>query len=115
VNLGHEGWASPQEYWHFEGDANVRAWAGEFRSGKLAFAANVMLTLYRYFGVFYDIGSVGERLDRESAPVRMDAGIRLRLGPAYADLPLWRWQVGSAAEFAPRVMFGLNLSGLGDF
>jgi hypothetical protein len=45
----------------------------------------------------------------------MDAGIRLRLGPAYADLPLWRWQVGSPAEFTPRVMFGLNLSGLGDF
>ncbi len=115
VNLGHEGWASPQEYWHFEGDANVRAWAGDFTSGKLAFAANVMLTLYRYFGVFYDIGSVGDRLDRESAPVRMDAGVRLRLGPAYADLPLWRWQVGSASEFAPKVMFGLNLSGLGDF
>ncbi len=115
VNLGHEGWASPQVLWHFESDANLRAWAGEFENGRIGCAVNIMLTLYRFFGVFYDVGNVGDGLDRNFARVRMNAGVRLRLGPAYADLPLWRWHIGSAAEFAPRVMFGLNLSGLGDF
>jgi hypothetical protein len=125
VNLGHEGWASPQALWHFESDANVRAYSGwfdgdggfegGFEQGRFAYGGTVMLTLFRYFGVFYDIGNVGDDLDRELARVRMDAGIRFRLGPLYADVPLWRWQVGSAAELCPRVMLGLNLAGLGDF
>jgi hypothetical protein len=41
----------------------------------------------------------------------MDAGLRLKLGPLYADFPFWRYQVGGNQEFAFRWMLGLKVSG----
>jgi hypothetical protein len=47
----------------------------------------------------------------------MDAGVRLKLGPLYADFPLWRYSAGRPEEsgFVFRWMLGLNLAGIGDF
>jgi len=43
---------------------------------------------------------------------RLDAGVRLKLGPLYADFPFWRSQVGAGeSQFAFRWMLGLKLSG----
>jgi hypothetical protein len=42
----------------------------------------------------------------------MDAGVRLKLGPLYADFPFWRYQVGVGEhQFAFRWMLGLKMGG----
>jgi hypothetical protein len=46
-------------------------------------------------------------------PPRMDAGIRLKLGPLYADFPIWRYSVADGRhEFAFRWTLGFRLSDL---
>jgi hypothetical protein len=43
----------------------------------------------------------------------MDAGVRLKLGPMYADFPFWRYQVGTGRhEFAFRWMLGFKMGGI---
>ena len=88
------------------------------------------------FHPFFDLGNVGDPSERDitelscnsdRVPIasgsaangssfwqpRMDAGIRLKLGPLYADFPFWRYQLGTGRhEFAFRWMLGLKMGGV---
>ncbi len=114
VNLGHQGWASPMQLWHFDGDANLRGWTGEFVSGHFAWNVGAELRPVRPIGFFWDVGNVTDST-RALPRFRMNCGVRAKLGPLYLDLTIWRWDWRRPAEFSPRLCLGLNLSGLGDF
>ena len=121
VSWGYEGWTSGQENWHYDADVNCRGWAGEYLHGRAAYGLNFeasvaklgLISLYPFF----DLGNVGDPgVPRAGVPgfwdPRMDAGIRLKLGPLYADFPFWRYQVGTGShQFAFRWMLGLKVGG----
>ncbi len=116
ISWGYEGPASGQEHWHFDGGANCRGFAGDYECGRFAYALNAHLHLLPFVLPFFDIGNVGDDpSDPGFRQPRMDAGVRLKLGPLYADFPLWRYRLGGRHEFAPNWMIGLNLAGVGDF
>jgi hypothetical protein len=101
-----------QENWHIDGDANLRGYITEHEKDKLAGALNFSLP----FGPivpFFDIGNVGGSL-RDFGPdrLRMDAGIRLKYGPLYADFPVWASRPQSGSSLAFRWALGLSLSGI---
>ena len=106
-----------QENWHIDGDANLRGFAGEHGEhikGKVAAALNFSLPLGT-FAPFFDIGNVGNSL-RDLSPdsLKMDAGLRVRYGPLYADFPVWRyWRNDDQRPLKFRWSLGLTLSGLG--
>jgi hypothetical protein len=134
VSWGYEGWTSGQERWHYDADVNCRGYAGAYLHGRAAYGLNLEAPLAKLglfsFHPFFDLGNVGdpgdmtefaENSDRVPGASgvpgfwqpRMDAGIRLKLGPLYADFPFWRYQAGIGNhEFAFRWMLGLKLSGL---
>jgi len=114
VSWAYEGMASGQEHWHYDGDANCRAYYGLYRHGKFAYGININLILNRYVQPFFDLGNVGDSLNQSDfiQPV-FDFGIRLKLGPFYADLPFLK----SAPEphephFAFRWSLGFKLTEL---
>jgi hypothetical protein len=123
VSWGYEGWTSGQEHWHYEADVNCRGWAGEYLHGRAAYGLNFAVSAARLGIVsldpFFDLGNVGDPArspaDSDGSRFwrpRMDAGVRLKLGPLYADFPFWRFQVGTARhEFAFRWMLGLKMGG----
>ena len=131
VSWGYEGWTSGQENWHYDADVNCRGWAGEYLHGRAAYGLNFEAALPKLgllsLHPFSDVGNVGDprdvtefaansdRVPRSSGSFwqpRLDAGIRLKLGPLYADFPFWRYQVGVGGhEFAFRWMLGLKIGG----
>lgn len=115
VSIGYQGWASSQENWHYDGDVNCRAWAGEYLRGQYAYGLNVSVAPISFVQPFFDIGNVGDTMSGSFWQPRMDAGVRVKLGPLYADFPFWRYKVGGKGEFVFRWMLGLNLAGIGDF
>jgi hypothetical protein len=134
VSWGYEGWTSGQEHWHYDADVNCRGWAGEYLHGRAAYGLNFEATPPKLgilsLSPFFDLGNVGDTRDMTelsdnsdrvprttSVPAfwdpRMDAGIRLRLGPVYADFPFWRYQPGAGGhQFAFRWMLGLKMGGV---
>ena len=125
VSWGYEGWTSGQEHWHYDADVNCRGYAGGYPGdsgyvhGRAAYGLNFegnapgwRLSLVS-FHPFFDLGNVGNSVSQTDFwQPRMDAGIRLMLGPVYADFPIWRYQVGTGKhEFAFRWMLGLKMSG----
>jgi len=126
VSWGYEGWTSGQEHWHYDADVNCRGYAGGYPAdsgyvhGRAAYGFNFEGTLPKWklsavsFHPFFDLGNVGDSLGQpDFFRPRMDAGVRLKLGPLYADFPIWRYQVGSGShEFAFRWMLGLKMGGV---
>jgi hypothetical protein len=117
ISWGYEGWTSGQEHWHYDADVNCRGWAGEYRHGRAAYGLNLEGTFAKQgllsFHPFFDLGNVGDSLDQpDFLNPRMDAGIRLKLGPLYADFPFWRSPAGDGHRpFEFRWMLGLKISG----
>jgi hypothetical protein len=118
VSWGYEGWTSGQERWHYDADVNCRGWAGEYLRGRAAYGINLEASVAKLGFVslcpFSDIGNVLEDTMSTTSFLRprIDAGVRLKLGPLYADFPFWRCQVGVGRhQFAFRWMLGLKLSG----
>ncbi len=117
VSWGYEGLTSGQEHWHYDADVNCRGWAGEYLHGRAAYGLNFEASVAKLGLVslhpFFDLGNVGDSLAQpDFLNPRMDAGIRLKLGPLYADFPFWRYQVGDGMhQFAFRWMLGLRLGG----
>jgi len=114
VSWAYKDWLSGQEHWHYDADVNCRGYAGEYRHGRHAWGLNLYLVPVRFVQPFFDIGntldSLGPDLLRKP---KMDAGVRLRLGPLYADFPFWRYDLGEPGhQFAFRWMIGLKVSGL---
>jgi hypothetical protein len=124
ISWGYAGLTSGQEHWHYDADVNCRGYAGGYPGdsgyvhGRAAYGLNLEATLAKLGLVslypFFDLGNVKE--DNVAATgfwrPRLDAGIRLKLGPLYADFPVWRNQVGTGQhQFAFRWMLGLKLSG----
>ncbi len=111
VSWGLKGKSSAQEHWHYDSDANCRGFAGEYRHGRFAYGVNVYLEPLPFLAPFFDLGNVTDSLHAAPsfpAPV-LDAGVRLKLGPLYADFPFWRWSREAGHEFAFRWMLGLKL------
>ncbi|OYD15140.1 hypothetical protein CH330_06500, partial [candidate division WOR-3 bacterium JGI_Cruoil_03_51_56] len=115
VSWGYQGMSSGQEHWHYNADVNCRGYAGEYQPGRFAYGLNIYLSLIPYLQPFFDIGNVGDTTNSKFWNACMDAGIRLKLGPLYADFPFWRYQINKPHEFAFRWMLGLSLAGIGDF
>lgn len=113
VSWGLEGMSSGQEHWHYDADVNCRGFSGTWRHGRFGYGANVFLYPVRQVALFFDAGNVSDspRVARTWEP-KLDAGVRLRLGPMYADFPFWRYSQEAGHEFAFRWMLGLKLSGL---
>ncbi len=121
ISWAYEGMASGQEHWHYDGDVNCRGYYGLYRSGRFAYGINIHLVPPAELGFpfsliqpFFDLGNVADSLNQSEffKPV-LDAGIRLKLGPLYADFPIWK----SAPEpnenqFAFRWSLGFKLTGL---
>jgi hypothetical protein len=120
VSWGYEGWTSGQEHWHYDADVNCRGYAGGYAPddgyvhGRAAYGLNFYLEPAKFIQPFFDLGNVGDSLGQpDFFSPRMDAGIRLKLGPLYADFPIWRYQVGTGKhEFAFRWMLGLKMGGI---
>jgi hypothetical protein len=114
VSWGYQGYSSGQDHWHYDADVNCRAWAGEYLHGPYAYGLNVYLQPAKFIQPFFDLGNFGDNLGQpDFFRPRMDAGIRLKLGPVYADFPIWRYQIGSGShEFAFRWMLGLKMGGI---
>jgi hypothetical protein len=111
VSWGYQGWTSGQEHWHYDADVNCRGFAGGYEHGRYAWGLNLYYTPVKSIQPFFDVGNVGEGLGDSLWQPRMDAGVRLRLGPLYADFPFWRYSVVDGKhEFAFRWMLGLKLS-----
>ena len=130
VSWGYEGWTSGQEHWHYDADVNCRGYAGGYAAGdgyvhgRAAYGLNfegnapkLALSLVS-FHPFFDLGNVGDPgVPRAGVPgfwsPCMDAGIKLKLGPLYADFPIWRNQVSAGGhKFAFRWMLGLKMGGV---
>jgi hypothetical protein len=103
---------STQNNWHVDGDANLRGYITEHQRGRLVAALNLSLP-FQYVEPFFDIGNVGDTLG-SFAPgsLRMDAGVRLKLGPLYADLPIWANRPAKGRQLDFRWALGLTLSGI---
>ncbi|MEO0077629.1 MAG: hypothetical protein ABIK86_01325 [candidate division WOR-3 bacterium] len=111
VSWGYLGWTSGQERWHYDADANIRGFAGEYLHGRHAWGANLYFASIRLIQPFFDIGNVSDSLapDLFGQP-KLDAGIRLRLGPLYADFPFWRYDLTRPGhQFAFRWTLGLKV------
>jgi len=117
VSWGYEGWTSGQENWHYDADVNCRGYAGEYLHGRAAYGLNFEATLAKLGLVslhpFFDLGNVADSLAQPGfLTPRLDAGIKLGLGPLYADFPFWRNQIGTGEhQFAFRWMLGLKMGG----
>jgi hypothetical protein len=112
VNWSYLGPIASQEHWHIEGDANLAGYAGEHVKGKYAGAINLRLKV-PYVSPFFDIGNVGSSFSALApSQLRMDAGVRVVLGPVYADFPIWTSpaNVRNGRNFAFRWVIGLDMS-----
>ncbi|MGQ9708709.1 MAG: hypothetical protein ACUVUR_07560 [bacterium] len=91
VSWAYKGMASGQEHWHYDGDANCRGYYGLYRHGRVAYGVNIHLVCNRYILPFLDLGNVGDSLNQPGFfhPL-IDAGIRIKLGPLYADFPFYK-------------------------
>ncbi|MEO0085176.1 MAG: hypothetical protein ABIK37_00955 [candidate division WOR-3 bacterium] len=96
ASFGYSGKTSAQEHWHYDADVNCRGFSGRYAHGRFAWGLNFYLTPLKWAQPFFDIGNVGAEFDRYLWQPRMDAGIRLRLGPFYADIVGWRWELGQS-------------------
>jgi hypothetical protein len=105
--------AGTQQNWHIDGDADLRGFAGAHIRGKLAGSVSLGMPVGPVMP-FFDLGNVGDSLSVfQPGQLRMDAGVRVRLGPLYADFPVWRYQPGvrePALDF--RWLVGFSLSGI---
>lgn len=108
LSWGWRGKASAQEHWHHDADANCRGFAGRYVHGRYAYGANVHLEPLSFLVPFFDLGDVMDT-ERDFRYPKMDAGVRLKLGPLYADFPFWRWSEENGHELAFRWMLGLKL------
>jgi hypothetical protein len=113
VNWSYLGLIASQEHWHIEGDANLAGYAGEHVKGKYAGAINLRLKV-PYVSPLFDIGMIESNLNAlVPDSLRMDAGVRLSVGPIYADFPIWvskpNRRMGEKS-FAFRWVIGLDLS-----
>jgi hypothetical protein len=117
VSWSHSGWTSGQENWHYDADVNCRGWAGEYEHGRAAYGINLEAKAAKVGLVsihpFFDLGNVADSLGQPGfLNPRMDAGVRLKLGPLYADFPFWRyWSVTGGHQFAFRWMLGFKMGG----
>ncbi|HTW93120.1 MAG TPA: hypothetical protein VMH22_15635 [bacterium] len=117
VTWGYKGISSGQENWHYDADVNCRGYAGLYLHGRAAYGLNFQVTTPKLGLIsaspFFDLGNVGDSLNQAGFwNPRMDAGLKLTLGPLYADFPVWRFQSGvSDQRFAFRWMLGLKVSG----
>ncbi len=117
VSWGYQGWTSGQQHWHYDADVNCRGYAGEYLHGRAAYGLNTEVSLAKLgllsLSPFLDVGNVADSLNQAGFwPPRLDAGLGLRLGPLYADFPLWRSQVEPGRHrFGFRWMLGLKLGG----
>jgi len=85
--LGRKGSFSPQEYWHVQGDANLRGYYGRHLRGTRAASLTLETSFPPLPGyLFFDAGNVW---DQGSPSSRRDAGIGLKLGPIDCAFPLW--------------------------
>ncbi len=110
ISWGYQGWTSGQENWHYEADCNVRGYAGQYRHANHGWGINLYLQPIKQFQPFFDIGAVADSFSGLASP-RMDAGVRLRLGPLYADFPFWiSHPEPNRQAFAFRWMLGLRLT-----
>lgn len=91
VSWAYQGMASGQEHWHYDGDANCRGYYGLYRHGRYAYGINIHIFSDKPIQPFLDVGNVADSLTHPGffSPV-LDAGIRLKLGPLYADFPIWK-------------------------
>ncbi len=114
VSWAHKDRLSGQEHWHYDGDVNCRGYAGEYRHGRHAWGLNLYLVPVGLIQPFFDIGNTLDTLGFGLfCNPKMDAGVRLRLGPLYADFPFWRYDFDEPGHrFAFRWMLGLKISGL---
>jgi hypothetical protein len=118
ISWSHAGLTSGQEHWHYDADVNCRGYAGEYLHGRAAYGINFEASVAKMGPAslypFFDLGNVKEDslgIDSFWQP-RMDAGLRLKLGPVYADFPFWRyWAVTGRHEFAFRWMLGFKMGG----
>ncbi|MEO0080541.1 MAG: hypothetical protein ABIK44_07705, partial [candidate division WOR-3 bacterium] len=118
VSWAYQGMASGQDHWHYDGDANCRGYAGRYLHGRLGYGLNLYLLIPQpasrfplpAIQPFLDIGNVADT-GSGLLPPRLDAGIRLRLGPLYADFPIWVSQPEPGKpSFAFRWMLGFKLT-----
>lgn len=110
VSWGYKGMSSGQEHWHYDADLNLRGYAGEYLHGTTGWALNLYLQPIPQVQPFLDVGWL-DNPDRRG--ILADAGLRLQLGPLYADFPVWTSQPdASGRRLAFRWMLGLKLSGL---
>ncbi|MEO0073328.1 MAG: hypothetical protein ABIK43_01535 [candidate division WOR-3 bacterium] len=114
LSFGYQGTSSSQEHWHYDGHVNCRGYAGSYRHGRWAYGINLYLLQIGPIVPFVDIGNVAATLDETGFwPPRADAGIRLKLGPLYLDLPFWKSHpFFPERHFSFRWLLGLKVSGL---
>ncbi|MGQ9678607.1 MAG: hypothetical protein ACUVUD_04930 [bacterium] len=121
ISWAYEGWSSGQEHWHYDGDVNCRGYYGLYRRGRFAYGLNLNLVFpsstfplpLSLLQPFFDIGNVGDALNRGLFPPCLDAGVRLKLGPLYADFPFWKSKPEpKESHFAFRWSLGLKISDL---
>ncbi|MEO0025629.1 MAG: hypothetical protein ABIK54_02560 [candidate division WOR-3 bacterium] len=120
VSWAYEGMASGQEHWHYDGDANCRGYYGLYRSGRFGWGVNIHLlprTAWPFplsaIQPFIDFGNVADTLQLRSLKPVFDAGIRLKLGPLYADFPFWKsTPEPGERHLAFRWSLGFKLTGL---
>lgn len=115
VSWAYRGWNSGQQHWHYDGDLNCRGYLGSYRHGRYAYGLNLSLNFSRYVEPFFDLGNVAQSpAEPGFLPPLMDAGLRFRLGPLYADIPFWRIDpVTRRSVFRLDWSLGFKLSDLG--
>jgi hypothetical protein len=117
VSWSLSGWTSGQENWHYDADVNCRGYAGEYLHGRAAYGLNFEATCAKLgplsLNPFFDVGNVGDSLAQPGfLTPRMDAGIGLKLGPLYADFPVWRSPaLAGHRPFEFRWMLGFKMGG----
>lgn len=94
ASFGYQGRVSAQEHWHYDADVNCRGFSGRYAHGRFAWGMNLYFTPLKWAQPFFDIGNVSNEFDRHLWRPRLDAGVRFRLGPFYADVVAWRWELG---------------------
>ncbi len=120
ISWAYQGVASGQEHWHYDGDANCRGYYGSYRSGRFAWGINIHLLPERAWRFpfsaiqpFFDAGNVADSLNPMQLKPVLDLGIRLKLGPLYADFPFWKSSPQPRGnQFAFRWSLGFKLSEL---
>jgi len=85
--MGRKGWFSSQEYWHVQGDANLRGYYGRHIRGKKVASVTFEAGFPPVPGyLFFDAGNVW---DKETPNSRRDAGVGIKLGPIDCAFPVW--------------------------